>query len=85
MMGSWLPDWAFLDDRQNGFRILARRTVSQRSPHHALVYRTPAEVFHGGELGKRSYYGWRCAPGEESELLAGASGPSLNSTLILSK
>ena len=68
MMGSSLLEWVCFDNTQNGFRIVALRTVSQRWLHHALVYRTPAEVFHGGE--KRNYYGWRCAPGEESELLA---------------
>ncbi len=54
--------------------------------HQALGYRTPAEVFHG-ELGVREEvsYGRRCPPGIGAELLAGASGFSLNSELILSK
>ena len=59
--------------RQNRLRTMARGTVSQRWPHHALGYRTPAEVFHG-EQGAREdeYYGRRCAPGEGSESKASA-------------
>ena len=55
-------------------------------PHQALGYRTPAEVFHGeqGAVAGESN-GRRCSLEEGIELLAGASGLSLNSALILSK
>ena len=55
-------------------------------PHQALGYRTPAEVFHGeqgpvvGDFNER-----RGSPGQGIESLAGESGFSLNSALILSK
>ena len=55
-------------------------------PHQALDYRTPAEVFYGdqgvvdGDSNER-----RGSPGQGIESLAGASGFSLNSPLILSK
>ena len=55
-------------------------------PHQALGYRTPAEVFHGdhgvveGDSMER-----RCSPEQGTESLAGESGFSLNSALILSK
>ena len=55
-------------------------------PHQALGYRTPAEVFHeeqGTVVGESN--GRRCSPGEGIKSLAGASGFSLNSPLILSK
>ena len=55
-------------------------------PHQALGYRTPAEVFHGdqgivveGDSNER-----RGSPGQGIESLAGESGFSLNSALILS-
>ena len=55
-------------------------------PHQALDFRTPAEVFHGeqGAVAGESN-GRRCSPQEGIESLAGASGLSLNSALILSK
>ena len=54
-------------------------------PHQALGYRTPAEVFHGeqGAVAGESN-GRRCSPEEGIESLAGESGFSLNSALILS-
>ncbi len=54
-------------------------------PHQALGYRTPAEVFHGeqgpvvGDSNER-----KCSPGQGAESIAGESGFSLNSALILS-
>ena len=63
------------------------RFYNNRSPHQALGYRTPAEVFHGEqevqEVGKESN-DRRCSLGTGSVLLAGAPGLSLNSALILS-
>ena len=55
-------------------------------PHQALGYRTPAEVFHGEQetvVGESN--GRRSSPGEGTESLAGESGFSLISALILSK
>ena len=56
------------------------------SPHQALGYRTPAEVFHG-ERGvvEGESNGRRRSPGEGTESLAGEPGFSLNPGLILSK
>ena len=62
------------------------RFYDNQEPHQALVYETPAEVFHGGFN----------PPSEESELrksspeevlvsLAGTACLSLNSTQMLSK
>ena len=54
-------------------------------PHQALGYRTPAEVFHGEQGGlEEESNGRRCSPGEGTGSLAGASGLSLSSALILS-
>ena len=62
------------------------RFYNDLRPHQALGYRTPAEVFHGeqGVVEEKSD-GRRCSPGTGGELLTGAPGFSLNSTLILSK
>ena len=62
------------------------RFYNNLRPHQALGYRTPAEVFHGDlTVREEESIERRCAPGEVSETLAGATGPSLNSALILSK
>ena len=69
--------------RELGFCL---RFYNDQRPHQALGYRTPAEVFHGeqGTVVGESI-GRRCSPGEGTESLAGESGFSLNSPLILSK
>ena len=55
-------------------------------PHQALGYRTPAEVFHGNQdVVEGDSNGRRCSPEQETQSLAGESGFSLNSALILSK
>ena len=55
-------------------------------PHQALGYRTPAEVFHGGQgVVEGDSKERRCSPEQGTESLAGAPGFSLNSPLILSK
>ena len=69
--------------------LKARDPVSTNNglrPHHARRYRTPADLLHGdkGDVDGESN-GRRCSPGEEIESLAGESGPSLNSALVLSK
>ena len=58
---------------------------NQRS-HQALSYRTPAEVFHGDPTVRREESKYRrCSDGPVSGSYSGATGPSLNSALILSK
>ena len=60
------------------------RLYNNLRPHQALGYRTPAEVFHGEqEVGEESK-DRKCSPGTGSVPMAGASGLSLNSALILS-
>ena len=55
-------------------------------PHQALGYRTPAEVFHGGQgVEEGESNGRRCSTGAGIESLAGAPGLSFDSALILSK
>ncbi len=62
------------------------RFYNRLRPHQALGCRTPAEVFHGEQgVREEESYGRRCPPGTGAELLAGAPGFSLNSTLTLSK
>ena len=55
-------------------------------PHQALDYRTPAEVFHGdqGIAVEGGSDERRGSPGQGTGSLAGESGFSLNSALILS-
>ena len=60
------------------------RFYNNQRPHQALRYRTLAEAFHGDqEVGEESNDG-RCSLWTGPVLLAGASGLSLNSALILS-
>ena len=55
-------------------------------PHQALGYRTPAEVFHRDQdVVEGASNERRGSPGEGIESLAGESGFSLNSALVLSK
>ncbi len=61
------------------------RFYNDLRPHHALVYRTPAEVFHGARIptGKES----KTEEGPPQRVLvslSGAAGLSLNFTSILS-
>ena len=60
------------------------RLYNNLRPHQALGYRTPAEVFHGEQGVGEESKDRRCSPGTGSVPMAGASGLSLNSALILS-
>ena len=54
-------------------------------PHQALVYRTPAEVFHGDRtVREEEPKDRRCSDGSVLGSYPGVTGPSLNSALILS-
>ena len=81
----YLKAYASVLETQRGLEDYFRFYNGVR-PHQALGYRTPAEVFHG-EQGAvdEQFRGRRCSPGEGTESLAGESGLSLNSALILSK
>ena len=62
------------------------RFYNDLRPHQALGYRTPAEVFHGEQgVGEEESSERRGSPGTGAVLLAGESGLSLDSALILSK
>ena len=81
----YLKAYASILEAQRGLEDYFRFYNDLR-PHQALGYRTPAEVFHGGQgIGEEEYSGRRCSPSTGAELLAGAPGFSLNSALILSK
>ena len=59
---------------------------NELTPHQALGYRTPTEVFHEEqEVGEEESNEGRCSPKTGSVLLARAPGLSVNSALILSK
>ena len=81
----YLKAYASVLDAQRGLEDYFRFYNGLR-PHQALGYRTPAEAFHGeqgaveGDSKER-----RGSPGQGIESLAGESGFSLNSPLILSK
>ena len=80
----YLKAYASVLEAQRGLEDYFRFYNDLR-PHQALGYRTPAEVFHGGqEVEEEESSGRRCSPGTGAELLAGAQGLSLNSALILS-
>ena len=80
----YLKAYASVLEAQRGLEDYFRFYNDLR-PHQALGYRTPAEVFHGGqEVEEEESSGRRCSPGIGAELLAGAQGLSLNSALILS-
>ena len=61
------------------------RFYNDQRPHQALGYRTPGEVFSEGRApqNEESTAG-RWSPEADVVSYAGAAGPSLNSTLILS-
>ena len=62
------------------------RFYNNQRPHQALGYRTPAEAFHGDPTVREEESKYRrCSDEPVSGSYAGAPGPSLNSTLILSK
>ena len=61
------------------------RFYNDLRPHQALDYRTPTEVFHGGQgVEEEESNGRRRSAGTGAELLGGTQGLSLNSALILS-
>ena len=62
------------------------RFYNNLRPHQALSYRTPVEVFHGDPTVREEESKYRrCSDGPASGSYSGATGPSLNSALILSK
>ena len=81
----YLKAYASVLEAQRGLEDYFRFYNGLR-PHQALGYRTPAEVFLGGQgVGGAGSNERRCAPVEVSEPMAEAAGFSLNSALILSK
>ena len=61
------------------------RFYNNLRPHQALGYRTPAEVFHGDQTVREAKLkDRRCSDGPELGSYAGETGPSLNSTSVLS-
>ena len=61
------------------------RFYNNQRPHQALGYRTPAEVFHGDQMAREEESKERsCSQGPVLVSYGGATGPSLNSALILS-
>ena len=79
-----LKAYANVLDTQRGLEDYFRFYNGLR-PHQALGYRTPAEVFRGEQgVVEEESNGRRCSAGAGAELLVGAPGPSLNSTMILS-
>ena len=79
-----LKAYANVLDAQRGLEDYFRFYNGLR-PHQALGYRTPAEVFRGEQgVVEEESIGRRCSAGARAELLVGAPGPSLNSTMFLS-
>ena len=61
------------------------RFYNNLRPHQALGYRTPAEVSHGDQTVREEESKYRrCSDAPVLGSYAGATGPSLNSALILS-
>ena len=82
---AYLKAYANVLEAQRGLEDYFRFYNDLR-PHQAMGYRTPAQVFHGGQgVEEEESDGRRCSPGTGAELLEGAQGLSLNSALILSK
>ncbi len=80
----YLKAYASVLEAQRGLEDYFRFYNDLR-PHQTLGYRTPAEVFHGGQGVKEDESsGRRCSPGTGGALLAGVPGFSLSSALILS-
>ena len=80
----YLKAYASVLEAQRGLEDYFR-FYNDLSPHQALGYRMPAEVFHGGQgVVDEEYDGRRRSAGTGAELLGGARGFSLNSAMILS-